>query len=193
MENFTLSLFILGGKNVYEFTRLNISQAFPSLTTSNKITSNNNENVIEEDKFQIDRVLKHASVIDCQYGFMSEDCTGVIRKIKYDSATDTFIGFSTPLISGLPSYKHFQTDSFDELKNWFSTCEKAQLLNVHMFQSITINSVLSSTYLLSAYGTNSKSTSNAIWRRWIFIHDECHSKELKIIGFSTHCDGKYLG
>ncbi|CAF4571727.1 unnamed protein product, partial [Didymodactylos carnosus] len=123
--NFALSLFILGGKNAYEFTRLNISQAFPSLTTLKKITSNNNENVIEEGKFQIDHLLKHASVIDCRYGFMSEDCTGVIRKIEYDSATNTFIGFSAPLISGLPSNKHFRTDSFDELKKlnyWMYIC-----------------------------------------------------------------------
>ncbi|CAF1417022.1 unnamed protein product, partial [Didymodactylos carnosus] len=192
MLNFALSLFILGGKNAYEFTRLDISQVFPSLTTLKKITSNNNENVIEEGKFQIDHLLKHASVIDCRYGFISEDCTGVIRKIEYDSATNTFIGFSTPLISSLPSYKHFQTDSFDELKNWFSTYEKAQLLNVHMFQPITINSAPSSSYLLSAYGTNSKFTSNDIWRRWVFIHGECYSKQLKVIGFSTDCDGKYL-
>ncbi|CAF1474264.1 unnamed protein product, partial [Didymodactylos carnosus] len=134
-------------------------------------TSNNNENVIEEGKFQIDHLLKHASVIDCRYGFMSEDSTGVIRKIEYDSVTNAFIGFSTPLIAGLPSCKHFQIDAFDELKNWFSTYEKAQLLNVHMFQPITTNSALSSPYLFSTYGTSSKFTPNDIWCRWILFNN----------------------
>ncbi|CAF1118836.1 unnamed protein product [Didymodactylos carnosus] len=185
MLNFALSLFILDGKNAYEFTRLNISPAFSSLTTLKKITSNNNENVIEEGKFQIDHLLKHASVIDCRYGFMSEDSTGVIRKIEYDSVTNAFIGFSTPLIAGLPSCKHFQIDAFDELKTWFSTYEKAQLLNVHMFQPITTNSALSSPYLFSTYGTSSKFTPNDIWCRWVFIHDECYSKQanLKLLVF----------
>ncbi|CAF1213370.1 unnamed protein product [Didymodactylos carnosus] len=132
MLNFALSLFILGGKNAYEFTRLNISQALPSLTTLKKITSNNNENVIEEGKFQIDHLLKHASVIDCRYGFMSEDCTGVIQKIEYDSATNTFIGFSIdircPHISNNLRSSSNVTDNTmiaDDVDNESDTCSSS--------------------------------------------------------------------
>ncbi len=50
MKNFALVLYILGGKQVYEFTRINIIGALPNLTTLNKIISNSND-ILTEARF----------------------------------------------------------------------------------------------------------------------------------------------
>ncbi|CAF1479136.1 unnamed protein product [Didymodactylos carnosus] len=46
--------------------------------------------------------------------------------------------------------------------------------------------------ILAAYGTDSKFTAIDIFRRWIHIYEQCSAKQIRIIGFSTDCDSKYL-
>ena len=70
--------------------------------------------------------------------------------------------------------------------------DKSTLLNVHMVQPIMSIDKSSAPFLLSTYGTNSKYTSLDIIRRWIWIFDQCREKDIRILGFSTDGDAKYL-
>ena len=184
VQRFAMALHILGGQITYEFVRINLSGAQPNLVTLKSYISNADLKLIEGE-FRIDSLQKHLNSIDTNYGFGSEDCTGVIRKIKYDKEANTFLGFSTPLNKGIPTVKYFQTDSFEYLKTWFGTIEKAPLLNVHMFQPVVKFMKQSSPFLISAYGVNSRYTSVDIMRRWSYIYQECQKKHIRIIGFST--------
>ncbi|UJR38906.1 hypothetical protein I4U23_031574 [Adineta vaga] len=129
-----------------------------------------------------------------QHAYCAEDCTGVIRRIKYDTNTNSFIGFSTPLRDGVPIPCRFKTNSLAELKIWMETYEKAPLLNAHCVQAIPSanQTVAPSSFVLSGYGTSSKYSSLDILRRWIFIYKKSLEQDVRIIGFSTDADNKYL-
>ena len=186
VKQFALSLYILSGKMTYQFVRVNLSPALPSLQTLNKLISTG-DTKINEGEFQFDSLQEYFNRIDGKYGFGSEDCSGVVRKITYDQQTNSFIGFATPLANGVPVAKHYQTDSFDELKSWFSSTVRSPLLNIHMIQPLPSPHypTVSSAFLLSGYGVVNTYTSMDILRRWLFIFNECLEKNIRIIGFST--------
>ncbi|CAF4213119.1 unnamed protein product [Rotaria sordida] len=123
---------------------------------------------INEGELRFDQLQKHFDQLNIQYAFGSEDTTSIIKKIKYDSTTNTFNGFSTPLDCGVPIKEYYQTDSFDTLRIWFNSIEKASLLNVHMVQPIPASnqSIIPSPFLLSAYGIDNTATANDILQRW---------------------------
>ncbi|CAF4571345.1 unnamed protein product, partial [Rotaria socialis] len=103
-----------GGKLTYEFIRLNTPGSLPSLTMLSTLILNSNLK-ISEAKFRFDQLQKHFKNLNLQYAFGSEDATGVIKKIKYDSITNKFIGFPTPLDHGVPIKEYYHTDSLDTL------------------------------------------------------------------------------
>ena len=184
VQRFAIALYVLGGKIAYEFVRINLPGALPNLVTLKTYISNSDSKFVEGE-FRFNSLDNYLNSIDTKYVFGSEDCTGVIRKIKYDKDTNTFIGFSSPLSNGLPILKKFQTDSMEQLRNWFSIVEKAPLLNVHMVQPVASLDNQSSPILLSAYDVNSRYTSVDIIRRWSFMYEECNKKDIRMIGFST--------
>ncbi|CAF1476512.1 unnamed protein product [Rotaria sp. Silwood1] len=193
IKNFALSLYILGGKLTYEFIRLNLPGSLPNLTMLNKLISKS-DSKINEGELRFDQLQKHFDQLNIQYAFGSEDATGIIKKIKYDSTTNTFNGFSTPLDCGVPIKEYYQTDSFDTLRIWFNSIEKASLLNVHMVQPIPASnqSIIPSPFLLSAYGIDNTATANDILQRWWYIFNQCLQRNIRIIGFSTDADAKYV-
>ena len=186
IKNFAVSLYILGGKLSYEFLRLNLPGSLPNLSLLHTLISNSNSK-ISEGEFRFDQLQKHLDELNIEYAFGSEDATGVIKKIKYDSTTNTFNGFPTQLDRGVPITKHYQTDSFDTLKKWFNSIEKASLLNVHMIQPVEASnqSTIPSPFLLSAYGVDNTATASDILQRWWYIFNQCLQRNVRIIGFST--------
>ncbi|CAF4370405.1 unnamed protein product [Rotaria sp. Silwood2] len=193
IKDFALCLYILGGKLTYEFIRLNIPGSLPSLTMLTKLILNSNLK-ISEAEFRFDQLQKHFENLNLQYAFGSEDATGVIKKIKYDSITNKFIGFPTPLEHGVPIKEYYPTDSLDTLKLWFNSIDKSSLLNVHMIQPVqsTTQNTIPSPFLLSAYGIDNTATANDILQRWWHIFNQCLQRNIRIIGFSTDADAKYV-
>ncbi|CAM4822591.1 unnamed protein product [Rotaria magnacalcarata] len=193
VEQFALSLYILGGKMTYQFVRMNLSPALPSVQTLNKLISSSDLRV-NEAQFLFDKLYEYFNGIDVKYAFAAEDCTGVIRKINYDQQTNSFVGFATPLVNGIPVSKYYQTNSFNQLESWFNSSDKSSLLNMHMIQPLpsSNNSPASSAFLLSGYGVLNTYTSMEILRRLLFIFNNSLQKNIRIIGFSTDGDAKYL-
>ncbi|CAF4613192.1 unnamed protein product, partial [Rotaria sp. Silwood2] len=193
IKDFALSLYILGGKLTYEFIRLNTLGSLPSLTMLTTLILNSNLK-ISEAEFRLDQLQKHFENLNLQYAFGSEDATGVIKKIKYDSIANKFIGFPTPLDHGVPIKEYYHTDSLDTLKLWFNSIDKSSLLNVHMIQPVqsTTQNTLPSSFLLSAYGIDNTATANDILQRWWYIFNQCLQRKIRIIGFATVADAKYV-
>ncbi|CAF3340944.1 unnamed protein product [Rotaria socialis] len=112
IKNFALSLYILGGKLTYEFLRLNLPGSLPHLSLLNSSISSSDSR-ISEGEFKFDQLQKHFDSLNVHYAFGSEDCTGIVKRIKYDSTTNTFTGFPSLLDRGVPIKSYYQTDSFD--------------------------------------------------------------------------------
>ncbi|CAF2101595.1 unnamed protein product [Rotaria magnacalcarata] len=193
IKNFALALYILGGKLTYEFIRLNLPGSLPHLSLLNSLISSSDSR-ISEGEFRFDQLQKHFDSLNVHYAFGSEDCTGIVKRIKYDSTTNAFTGFPSLLDRGVPIKSYYQTDSFDTLKLWFNSIDNASLLNVHMIQPVpsTDNSSISSPYLLSAYGIDNTATADDILQRWWYIFNQSLQRNTRIIGFSTDADPKYL-
>ncbi|CAF2083410.1 unnamed protein product [Rotaria magnacalcarata] len=190
IKKFAISLYVLGGKQCYEFVRLNMPGAIPNLSTLGDLINKSNMTLTEAE-FKFDSLRQFQS----GFGFCSEDTTGVIPKVEHDSSTNSSIGFTTSIVDGIPLTKHYQADTFDDFKMVYNTNEIARLLNVHMFQSISAEdnpTNFPKPLLLSAYGVDNKFTAMDILRRWMYIFENCLDKGARIIGFSTDADNKYV-
>lgn len=114
--------------------------------------------------------------------------TGVLQKIEYSTATDSVVGFIAPLIDGIPVSRAYQAKTFDELKMSCENEEVATLLNIHMFEprpTIDNSHTVSKPFLLSAYGASGKFTALDVINRWFYILENCLTRNVRVIGFST--------
>ena len=188
---FAAGLFILAGTHVYEYIRINFKFLLPSVET---ITNYYKYNPYSEAEFRFDESKTYLDSINCQFVFLSEDCSAIIPRIDYDSTLNCFNGFVTPIKNGKPIKNAFNCQSFEELKHTLETKRRANLVNVHLLQPIS-DSDLSGTpsaTVLSAYGTDNKITSIDVLKRWLMIFKELYSRNIRILGFSTNGDPKYL-
>ncbi|CAF1460343.1 unnamed protein product [Rotaria sp. Silwood1] len=186
VKDFALVLYILGGKQCYEFIRINIIGALPNSTTINKLIANAVP-ILTEGRFYFSTLKQYLDTVNVKFGFCAEDCTGVIKKVKYDVTTNSFVGFVTKFSNGVPICDYYSTDSFEQLQCWFDNIEKASLLNIHMFQPIPQPNRANApaSFLMSAYGVDNTSTAIDIINRWIYLFNNCIQNEIRIIGFST--------
>ena len=193
VNDFASSLYILGGRSVYEFIRVNIPGSLPSLSTLNQTLASSKFHLIEGE-FQYDRLMDSCNMFGCTYAFCGEDSTSVVPRTAYDTRSNNFVGFTLPLKNGCPSPRRFSTDSLNELEAWHSNVDKSSLLHAHVVQALPIDNQRSppSPFLLAAYGTNGKYTAQDIMNRWSTIFDSCLVRNIRIIGFAADCDPKNL-
>ena len=110
----------------------------------------------------------------------------------YDTASDTFVGFALPLDSrGLPIINTCSTKSFNVFEEWCSSLPRSKLLTAHLIQPLSYSSN-AAPYLLSVYGTDNKYKSIEVLSRWHYIHQQFKANGIRIVGFSTDCDSRYL-
>jgi len=189
--NFAKCLYVLAGRNAYEFIRLNLPGGLPSLFTLDDSFAKANS-CIEEGEFRYNVLRDHQSTFGYDIAVCSEDATAVIKKITYNAATNTFTGFSAPLQHGIPVSHHFQTDSLDKLKEWFENKDKAKYLNIHMIQPLLSSTLYSSPFLLSAYGISNDFKAVDVLHRWLWTFEKSRESNVRIVAFSTDCDSRYL-
>ncbi|CAF4892980.1 unnamed protein product, partial [Rotaria socialis] len=192
IREFASCVFILGGRNVYEFVRLNIPGLLPSLTVIQALIDAST-NYFQEGEFRYNVMSDYISSKKLKFVYAAEDCTSVIPKIAYNTRSNNFAGFVPPLKGCLPQINTFSTESFAELQHWFCIVSMSHLLNVHMIQPATSTSDSCAPFLLSAYGTDNCFTAQDIVLRWVNIVNECTKNRAKLVGFATDCDSRYLG
>ena len=191
VKRFAVSLFILAGRNAYEFARANIPGALPSISSIQTLLDEEEKHMVEGE-YRFDVLQRQLSLTDTNIAFCSEDSTAIIPRVVYEASSNSFIGITLPLQQGRPISESYRTDSLTELERWFSSIDKSTLLNIQMVQPIARFGQPSRPVILSAYGTNNKYTALDIMRRWIWIFDESLSRGIRVIGFSTDADPKYL-
>ncbi|CAF4823955.1 unnamed protein product [Rotaria socialis] len=133
IREFASCVFILGGRNVYEFVRLNIPGFLPSLTVIQALIDAST-NYFQEGEFRYNVMSHYISSKNLKFVYAAEDCTSVIPKITYNTRSNNFTGFVPPLKGGLPQINTFSTESFAELQHWFCTVSMPHLLNAYMIQ-----------------------------------------------------------
>jgi len=90
-------------------------------------------NPYSEAKFRYDELKNYLDSIQCQYVFISEDCSAIIPRVEYDSTLNTFNGFVAPISDGIPIESAFNCQSFEELKSLIENQPRANL-GMHQIQ-----------------------------------------------------------
>ncbi|CAF4922639.1 unnamed protein product [Rotaria socialis] len=149
-----------------------------------------NYNPYSEAEFRYDESKVYLDSIQCQFVFLSEDCSAIIPRVEYDSTLNSFNGFVTPIADGKPVGNAFNCQSFEEFKHLIETKPRTNLVNVHLLQPISDSNlyVTPSATVLSAYGTDNKITAIDILKRWLMIYQELHSRNIRVLGFATDGD-----
>ncbi|CAF4805498.1 unnamed protein product, partial [Rotaria socialis] len=150
--------------------------------------TSNSSNVIEcELRFSL--LKEYSRSTSCNYIFVAEDATRSISCIDYDVQSNSFIGFSAPLVNGVPQSNFFRTEKFNVLKEWFDEADTSKFINLHMAKSLKSSAP---SFILCAYGSNNKFEAIDVLRRWLYIYHESLIQGLRVIGFSTDGDSRYL-
>ncbi|CAF1017695.1 unnamed protein product [Didymodactylos carnosus] len=79
VKRFALSLYILAGRNAYEFVRINLTDAIPSIATVESYMKCINVQ-ITECEFRFKSLKHHLDRINSAHEFCAEDCTSVVKK-----------------------------------------------------------------------------------------------------------------
>lgn len=192
IEQFALVLSILGRRQVYEYARINLPGSLPSLTTLSTIFNQYREQLLEGE-FRFDSMKNQFESMKVKYAFAAEDCTSVIRKVCYDGWSNSFVGFCPRLQNdGFPQLSSFAIESLSDLEIAFETESLSSLLNVYAIRPITSESQHSSPFVLSAFGSDNKFQTHHVIARWLKIFDESLKRGIRILGFSSDCDSRYL-
>ncbi|CAF2127717.1 unnamed protein product [Rotaria magnacalcarata] len=149
----------------------------------------NQEMRMTESEFQFQLIKEHLKSNKCNYVFIVEDATSSICRIDYDATSNSFIGFSSPLIDGVPQPNFFQTENFEQLELWFNEIDKAKFINLYMLKSLVLSDP---PFIFAAYGSNNKAKAIEILKKWLFIYHQSLIQDIHVIGFSTDADSRYL-
>ena len=192
VEEFAFALSMLGGRQAYEFIRINLPGSLPSMQKLSSLYNENREHLVEG-AFRSEAMEDHFRTMNVNYAFVSEDCTGVVQKVSYDRQSNSFVGFCPPLENdGFPRASSFNIQSFHDLEVAFRTLPRSSLINIHAIQPITRPGQHSSPFLLSAYGSDNKFDTYHLLNRWLRIFDESLQRGVRLVGFATDCDARYL-
>ena len=188
IQQFALLLFIFGGRNCYEFLRLNLPAGLPHISNIESLIRKMEMRILEGE-FRFQAMKEYVQVSGFNYVYVGEDSTSSLTHIDYDAQINSFIGFSPLLINGIPQVNYFQTDNFDQLRKWFDQVDKSNFINLHMMKSIMPSIP---PMILCAYGSNNQATAIDILKKWLFIRNKSSSEGICVIGFSTDADARYL-
>lgn len=96
--------------------------------------------------------------------FLSEDGSGVVQKVVFDSRTNQLIGLVLPLNDkdGMPILFSFKVKSAEEIKQYIKL-PQSKLVYIIVAQPLKANA---RPFILQIFGTNNKFTTNDVLKRW---------------------------
>lgn len=115
----------------------------------------NDKERIEEGELRCTQLKKHLEATNSQKAvFISEDASGVVKKVIYDSQSDKLIGLVLPLneANGMPILSTFQAKSVEDIEQYM-TAPQSTLVYIVVAQPLT---TIAPPFILQIFGTNNK-------------------------------------
>lgn len=113
--------------------------------------------------------------------FLSEDGSGIIKKVTYDPTTKQLVGIVLPYKeNGMPKTMAFIPRSANDIEEYMKL-EYSSL--VYMIVAHPLSNA--PPFILSIFGTNNKFTKSHVLKRWEFIEKELKRSDIKVIGTSS--------
>ena len=121
---------------------------------------------------------------------IGEDATRVISRIDYDNETNCLVGFVLPCDEkAIPLSTSFKAESFEAMQAIFQSGEFAKYAFVYMAQPLARGVPA---FCLACLGTNNKSTSELVLKRWQYVYTECRKFGITVVSFGADGDSREL-
>ncbi|CAG9820705.1 unnamed protein product [Phaedon cochleariae] len=193
LKLFSLYIFIVGGRLLYETLYNNLKKSLPSITTLHRYLDTHQADMnIEEGIVRVEKLKEYLLKRKCPLKvFISEDQTALIKGVRYDSTTNRLIGFVSPLCenTGFPKCDKFYVHSARDIEKAFS--EENLVANAYVFMAQPMVDGIPA-FTLATFGSDNKFTSRNVLQRWQFIEELCHEYNIEIVGFSSDGDSRCL-
>ncbi|KAL0100980.1 hypothetical protein PUN28_019401 [Cardiocondyla obscurior] len=165
-KKFSIYLYYVGGRLLYETLHSNLPNALSSISTLNRY-SYNIRKYTEEGKIDFEGLVQHLKERNAsKVIWIAEDATRITGKIEYDSRPNKILRFVLPL------------------KN-----VKLHMQYVIMAQSLSCNVPA---YCLSLFSTDNKFNAKNVLDRWTYLKKEAKKFGIIIAGFSSDGDTRLL-
>lgn len=189
VKKFSLYLFYIGGRLLYETLHANLKNALPSIATLNRYAAKHYRSLEEGNldfeglrTFLEDRSLPKRV-------WISEDGTRVTAKVEYDEKTNKIIGFTLPLINGLPKTDAYIASSAKTIEDYFRQCIKSHYAYAIMAQPLSDKAP---PYCLGLFGTDNRFTANDVKSRWSYMIKTAEEFGIHVVGFSSDGDSRFM-
>lgn len=111
--------------------------------------------------------------------FLSEDASGIVKRVVYDSKSNQMIGLVLPMNekNGMPQVKTFIAESAEKMKEYLRGPEST-LVYIVAAQPLKDKTP---PFILQIFGTNNKFDMSVVSKRWKYTIDELKKLALKFI------------
>ncbi|KAK3911470.1 30S ribosomal protein S4E [Frankliniella fusca] len=187
---FSLYLFIVGGRGLYEFLRANLPKSLPCISTLERALKESSKPIIEGVfRFQELKEFLVANNLPLKVS-ISEDGTRIQERFCYDPYTNCIVGPVLPLAhNGVPLTNTFPATSAAMIANHFKNGKVAGTGYAFMAQPLKDGAP---TFCLCLFGTDNKFNKDQVYKRWTFIYEELKKIDIEVVSFSSDGDSKLL-
>lgn len=162
LMQFSVYLYIMAGKSCYEIISSNLP--IPKSYTIMKHIYMDKDMIIEG-ALRCEQLAKHLELTNSPKSvFISEDGSGIVQKVTYDSRTNQMIGLVLPFneIDGMPRQFSFKATSEESIRKYM---EQPQSTLVYIIVAQPLKKG-APPFILQMFGTNNKFEAGHILKRW---------------------------
>lgn len=189
LKKFSVYIYYIGGKLLYETLQANLKGILPSISTLYRFTSTMSNKIAEgEVNFRELNTYFNKKTIP-KYIWVSEDATRITGKIEYDTSSNKLMGFVLPLKNGLPETNKYVAKSAKDIESFFQNGIRSNYAYTIMAQPLDVNSP---SFCLSVFGTDNKFFYKDVLLRWKKLQELADEYGIKILGFSADGDTRLL-
>lgn len=127
--------------------------------------------IIVEGELRCEQLAKFLEQTNCPNSvILSEDGSGVVQKVVYESRTNQLVGLVLPLNStnGMPQLFAYKANSAEKIKQFMEN-PQSNLVYMIVAQPLQKNA---RPFILQLLGTNNKFTGDAVQKRWQYTENE---------------------
>lgn len=189
LKKFSIYLFIIGGRLLYETLYCNMKNVLPSIITifwyMDQTQDKNKEGTFRFKELRLFLIHRNLPL----QVWISEDGTRITGKIEYEEHSKKLVGFVLPLKNGWPQTDIYIVSSAKSIVNDFNSRVLANYAYVVMAQSIDDSAP---SFCLSIYGTDNRFSYEDVTKRWEVMKSLAAKEKIDILGFSSDGDPRLL-
>lgn len=189
LKLFAAYICMIGGRALYQTLSANLP--LPSISSIHRFIGIS-VNHIKEGVCRVNELKKFLENRNLpKYVWLSEDATGMVPKIQYDSRSNQLTGFvqSLDTESSMPVPDSFPAITIKGMEEHFKNNKVSSYLYCYMIQPLQENCP---SFCLNLFGTDNSFTAEDSLKRWKYITKLLADRNIIVVGFSSDGDPRLL-